>query len=68
MSAVDKCCLSNRDSLTQTIHMQVSEKVNTFSQFFPAFPKSKLNFEHFQQKDDAQNLFFCEATVCEKRG
>ena len=48
--------------------MQVSEKVNTSSQFFPAFPKSKLNFEHFQQKDDAQSLFICEATVCEKRG
>ena len=30
--------------------MQVSGKQKTFSQFFTAFYKSSLNFEHFQKK------------------
>ena len=68
MSAVDKCCLPNRDNLMQPIHMQLSQKIKTFSEFFPAFSKSKLNFEHFQKKDDAHSLFICEVTACEKRG
>ena len=52
----------------QPIHMQLSEKVKTFSQFFRAFPKSRLNFEHFQKKDDAHSLFISKATACENRG
>ena len=68
MSAVDKCSLSNRDNLMQPIHMQLSQKLKILSQFFPAFSKSRLNFEHFQKKDDAHSLFICAATACEKRG
>ena len=68
MSAVDKCFLPNRDNLMQPIHMQLSQKLKTFSEFFPAFSKSRLNFEHFQKKDDAHSLFISEATTCEKRG
>ena len=68
MSAVDKCSLPNRDNLMQPIHMQLSQKVNTSSQFFPAFSKSSLNFEHFQKKDDPHSLFICEATACENSG
>ena len=68
MSAVDKCSLPNRDNLMQPIHMQLSETVKTFSQFFRAFSKSRLNFEHFQKKDDGHSLFICDATACEKRG
>ena len=68
MSAVDKCSLPNTDNLMQPIHMQLSQKLKTFSEFFPAFSKSRLNFEHFQKKDDAHTLFICEATACEKRG
>ena len=30
--------------------MKVSRKQKTFSQFFCAFLKSSLNFEHFQRK------------------
>ena len=37
MSAVDKCSLPNRDNLMQPIHMQLSEKVKTFSRFFNDF-------------------------------
>ena len=68
MSAVDKCSLPNRDNLMQSIHMQLSQKLKTFSAFFPAFSKSSLNFEHFQKKDDAHSLFISEATACEKCG
>ena len=50
MDAVDKCCLPNRDNLIQPIHMQLSQKLNFFYQFFPAFSNSRLNFEHFQKK------------------
>ena len=57
MSAVDKCSLPNRDNLMQPIHMQLFQKLKTFSQFFHAFPKSKVNFEHFRKKDDAHRLF-----------
>ena len=68
MSAVDKCSLPNRDNLMQPIHIQYSQKLKTFSEFFLAFSKSRLNFEHFQKKDDAHSLFICEAKACEKRG
>ena len=68
MSAVDKCSLPNTDNSMQPIQIQLSQKLKTFSQLFPAFSKSRLNFEHFQKKDEAHSLFISEATACEKRG
>ena len=68
MSAVDKCSLPNRDNLMEPIHMQLSQKLKTFCEFFLAFSKSSLNFELFQKKDDAHSLFITGATACEKRG
>ena len=68
MSAVEKCSLPNTENLMQPIHMKLSQTLKTLSEFFPAFSKSRLNFEHFQKKDDAHRLFTCEATVLEKRG
>ena len=65
MSAVDKCSLPNTDNLMQPIHTQLSQKLKTFSRFFPAFSKSNLNFEHFQKKDDAHSFFICGPTACE---
>ena len=65
MSAVDKCSLPNTDNLMQPIHMQLSQKLKTFSRFFPAFSKSNLNFEHFQKKGDAHSFFICGPTACE---
>ena len=56
VSAVDKCSLPNRDNLMQPIHMELFQKLKTFSEFFPAFSKSKVNFEHFRKKDDAHSL------------
>ena len=67
MTAVDKCSLPNRDNLMQPIHMQLSQKLKTSSQFFRAFSKYGLKFEHFQKKDDPDSLFISEATACENR-
>ena len=68
MSVVDKCSLPKRDNLMQPIHMQLSEKVKTFSRFFNVFSKSRLSFEYFQKKDEAHSLCVSEATACEKHG
>ena len=68
MSAVDTCSLPNTDNLMQHIHMELSQKLKKFSGFFPEFLKSRLNFEHFQKKDDAPSLFVSEATDSKKRG
>ena len=55
LSADGKNSLLNRDNLMQPIQMQLSKKEETFSQFFAAFVKSRLNFEHFQKKDDSHS-------------
>ena len=46
--------------------MKVSGKQKTFSQFFSAFLKSSLSFEHFQKKDDSHSLRIFEITDSEK--
>ena len=56
MSAVDKCFLPHRDNLMQPTHMQLSQKLKTFSGFFIAFSKSRLNFEYFQKDLDKCSL------------
>ena len=53
LSADAKYSLFTRDNLTQPTQMEVSRKQKTFSDFFSAFLKSSLNFEHFQKKDDS---------------
>ena len=68
LTAVDKCSLPNRENLMQPIHMQLSQKLRTFSEFFNVFSKSRLSFEYFVKKDEAHSLFISEATACEKRG
>ena len=50
LSEDDKYCLLYRDNLTQPIQILLSQKQKTFFQFFSAFLKSILNFEHFQKK------------------
>ena len=67
MSAVDKCSLPNTDNLMQPIHMILSQKVKNISEFFLAFSKNRLNFEHFLKQDHAHSLLICDATTCEKR-
>ena len=52
LTADDKYSPLNRDNLTQPIRTQLSQKQQAFSEFFLAFKKSTLNFEHFEKKDD----------------
>ena len=52
----------------QPIQMQVSRKQKTFSEFFSAFLKSSLNFEHFQKKDDSDSWGISKITESEKQG
>ena len=52
LTADDKYFLLNRENLTSQIRMQLSQKQEAIRQFFLAFSKSTLNFEHFQKKDD----------------
>ena len=68
MSAVRKCSPPNRHNVMQPIHMQLSQKLKTFSRFFKVFWKSRLSFEYFQKKDDAHSLFISEVTACQIRG
>ena len=48
----DKHYLLNRDNLTQTIQIELSQTQKSFFQFFHAFLKSILNFKHLPKKDD----------------
>ena len=40
------------ENLQHPIQMQLSEKQNTFSEFFVWFLDSTSNFEHFERNDD----------------
>ena len=64
----DKYSLRNRDNLTQSVQMQLSQKQKPFSPFFAKVFKFGLNFEHFQKKDDADSQCISEITNSEKRG
>ena len=55
LSADGNNSLFNRDKLMQPIEMQLSRKEKTFSEFFAAFLKSRLNFENFHKKDDSNS-------------
>ena len=46
----DKYSLPYGDNLTLPIQILLSQKQKTFFEFFSAFLKSTLNFEHFQKK------------------
>ena len=48
--------------------MQLSKKDKNFSQFFSAFLKSILTFQHFQKKDNSLWRSISEIMVSEKRG
>ena len=68
LTADDQYSVLNIDNLTQPIRTQLSQRRQRFSDFFLAFLKSTLNFEHFQKKDDLHSRFISEITHSEKRG
>ena len=67
-TAYDKSSILNREYLTHPIHMQLSQKQETFSDFFSAFLKSRLNFEEMQKKDDTHSSCISKITDLRKRG
>ena len=54
-SAYGKSSVLIREYLTHPIHMQLSQKQKMFLDFFSAFWKSRLNFQHIQRKDDTHS-------------
>ena len=66
LTADDKYSLLNRNNLTQGNQIHFSQKEKTFSQYFTAFLKSILNFEHFQKIDDSHSGCICKITASEK--
>ena len=61
-----KYSLLYRDNLTQPIQKLLSRKQKTFPEFFSAFSKSTLNFEHSQKKYDPHSRCISKITVSEK--
>ena len=45
--------------------MQLSQKQKNFSEVFPGFLKSRLNFKHFEPKDQAHTFYIFEVTDSE---
>ena len=66
LSADGKYSLLNRHNLMEPIQMQLSRNQKTFSDFFAAFLKPNLNFEHFFKKDDPHCWCISESTDPEK--
>ena len=50
ITADDKYSVLNNQYLQHPIHMQLTRKQKTFSQFFFGILKARLNFEHIQKK------------------
>ena len=65
LAAYEKYPVLNRDNLTIPIQMQLSEKQKKFSEFFAAFLKRILNFEHFASKDNRHSFCISEITDSE---
>ena len=45
-------------NFTQQLEASLSQKQNTFSEFFLAFLKCALNLEHFEKKDEYPSIVF----------
>ena len=56
MTTDDKYSRRNMLTFTQQFEAPLSQKQNTFSEFFLAFLKSALNLQHFEQKDEYPSL------------
>ena len=66
LTADDNYFFVNREKLTQSIQILLSQKQKTSSQFFSAFLKCTLIFEHFQKKNDPHRRCISEITDSEK--
>ena len=52
LTACHKYSLLNRENLKKPIQMKISQKQKFFSHLFSPIFKSRINFEHFEKKDD----------------
>ena len=52
----------------QTIQIDLPKNQKSFSEFFSAFLKSRLNFYHLEIKDDPQRVCISEYKDCKGRG
>ena len=68
LTADDKYCLLNSEKLLEHIQMQLCQKEKTFSQLFFASLNFRLNFDHFEKKDDPHSRCGFELSDSEKRG
>ena len=64
----DKYYLLNRHNFTQPIQILLAQKQKNFSRLFSRLPKSALNFEHFQAKDDPHRGCISEIKDSQKCG
>ena len=58
----EKYPVLNRDNLTISIQMQLSQTQETLSQAFCAFLKSTLSFQYFEKRDDPQGNCISDIT------
>ena len=61
----EKYPVLNREKLKIPTQMILSQKQKIFSEFFSEFLKSRLNFKHFEKKDDPHRLSIFEITHSE---
>ena len=55
-------------NFTQQLEAPLPQKQKIFSGFFLAFLKCKLNFEHFEKKDEYCSLVISEVLDSERGG
>ena len=65
LTADGKYPVQDCQNLQLPIQMQLSQKRETFSEFFLPFLESTSNFEHFERKDACHNQCISEITDCE---
>ena len=67
LTARDKYSLGNKNNLMPPIQRQLSQKQETFSEFFFAFLKCTLNFKHFPDKEDTHSWCISKIPDSEQR-
>ena len=68
MTTDDKYSRRNMLNFTQQFEALLSEKQKTFSGFFIAFLKCKLNLEHFEKKEEYPSLVTSRINDSERGG
>ena len=66
LTDAEKYSLLYRDNFKQPIHILLTQKQKTSSQFCSVFLKSTLTFENFQKKDDPHSPYISQIAVSEK--